>query len=223
MPIGTLGEKGLHAALKVWYARPGDVIEKQVEGFHVDIARGELLIEIQTKNFSSQRRKLWKLASKHPVRLVFPIAQEKWIVRVAHDGTAQLGRRKSPKRGHLFQVFEELVSIPKMIENPNFSLEVLIIREEEIRSYDQGSRRRRGWSTVDHRLLEVLNRHVFKEPADFRALIPDGLPSPFQSADLAEGSRQPLWLAQKMTYCLRNMGVIERAGRKGNAILYHLA
>jgi hypothetical protein len=40
---------------------------------------------------------------------------------------------------------------------------------------------------------------------------------------LAESIRQPVWLAQKMSYCLRHMGVIETAGRKGNAILYHLA
>ena len=48
--IGTLNEKSLHAALKEWYAKPEDLIEVPVDGFTVDIVRGDLLIEIQTRN-----------------------------------------------------------------------------------------------------------------------------------------------------------------------------
>lgn len=219
--IGTLGEKGLHADLKAWYAKPGDRTETLVEGFHIDIVRTGLLIEIQTGNFSSQRRKLQELAKKHRMRLVFPIAAQKWIVRLAADGITKLGRRKSPKKGHLLHLFDELVSIPNMIENRNFSLEVLLIREEEIRCQDgKGSWWRKGWSINDRRLLEVLKKHVFEKPDDFRALIPACLPSPFSSSDLAKGTCQPLWLGQKMTYCFRKIGVIETVGKKGNAILY---
>ena len=79
--IGTLGEKSLHSALKDWYAQPGDRLEAQVDGFHIDIIRNNLLIEIQTANFSSLRRKLNLLIQKHPLRLVFPIAKEKWIAQ----------------------------------------------------------------------------------------------------------------------------------------------
>ena len=51
--IGTLGEKSLHSSLKNWYAQPGDRLEAEVDGFHIDIIRKNLLIEIQTANFSS--------------------------------------------------------------------------------------------------------------------------------------------------------------------------
>jgi hypothetical protein len=84
--IGTLGEKSLHSALKDWYAVPGDRVEAEVDGFHIDIVRRKLLIEIQTSNFSSQRKKLKTLIAKHRVRLAFPIAKEKWIVRLSGDG-----------------------------------------------------------------------------------------------------------------------------------------
>ena len=125
--IGTLGEKSLHAELKHWYKQPGDLLEEKVDGFHIDIARQNLLIEIQTANFSSIKSKLITLTKKHRVRLVYPIAQEKWIVRLAADGKMQVGRRKSPKKGNLFRLFEELVSIPDMIKSRNFFLEVLLI------------------------------------------------------------------------------------------------
>jgi len=82
-PDRHTGEKNVHAALKAWYARPGDELEVEVDGFHIDIVRGQLLVEIQTSNFSSQRRKLEILIERHPLRLVFPIALEKWITRIA--------------------------------------------------------------------------------------------------------------------------------------------
>ena len=222
--IGTLGERSLHSSLKDWYARPGDRKEVQVEGFHIDIVRRNLLIEIQTTNFSSQKRKLNALIEKHPLRLVLPIAQEKWIVRVDADRSTPIGRRKSPKKGKVFHLFRELVSIPDLIKQPNFSLEVLLIREEEIRCDDgKGSWRRKGLSIVDHRLAGVVDQHLFKRPSDFLSLVPIGMAEPFSTEELAESINEPRWLAQKMAYCLRNMGVMDIVGKTGNSILYSIS
>ena len=219
--IGTLGEKNVHAALKAWYARPGDELEVEVDGFHIDIVRGPVLVEIQTSNFSSQRRKLETLIEKHPLRLVFPIALEKWITRLGSDGMTTLGRRTSPKKGNIFQVFKELVSIPGLIVEDGFSLEVLLIREEEFRCDDgKGSWRRRGWSICDRKLIEVVGHHVFQTPKDFLKLLPRKLKNPFSTLELASAIEQPHWLAQKMAYCLRHMGAIQVKGKRGNALLY---
>ena len=218
--IGTLGERSLHSALKEWYALPGDQLEEKVDGFHIDIVRGSLLIEIQTTNFSSIKSKLNKLAEKRPVRLVFPIAQEKWIVRLAADGMMRLGRRKSSKKGNLYHLFGELVSIPDLIKSENFSLEVLLIQEEEVRCNDgTGSWRRKGLRIMDHYLIEILSQHIFNKPSDFKTLIPPELPEPYSTKELAEGIDQPRWLAQKIAYCLRHMGAIEVVGKKGNSLL----
>ena len=144
--IGLLNEKPLHASLKQWYARPGDRLEVAVDGFVIDIVRDDLLIEIQTRNFASIKSKLTKLVHSHQVRLIYPIVQEKWIVRSATDDRGGVIRRKSPKRGRLEDLFREMVSIPQLLSNRNFSLEVLMIKEEEARRYE-GKRqwRRRGW------------------------------------------------------------------------------
>ena len=219
--IGVLGEKSLHAKLKQWYSRPGDRFEEAIDGFHIDIVRDKLLIEIQTRSFSSIKRKLEALVKKFTVRLVLPIAREKWIVRVANNGTTHLGRRKSPKKGNVFHLFQELVSFPVLIKHQNFSIEVLFTLEEEIRRDDGlGSWRRKGWSIADRRLLEVICNHVFKRPSDFLALMPATLPDPFSTKDLAECTGNPRWLAQKTAYCLRKMGAIEASGKNGNSVLY---
>ncbi len=220
--IGLLNEKPLHAALKEWYARPGDRLEVSVDGFVIDVVQGALLVEIQTGNFASLKSKLTELTRAHPVRLVYPIAQEKWIVKLAKkDGSGPTNRRKSPKQGKVEDVFWELVSFPELLRSPNFSLEVLLIQEEEVRRYEGKHRwRRRGWVTEERRLLEVVQRRLFETPADVRALLPMGLREPFTTEDLADATDCRRKLAQKMAYCMRKMGVIERVGKRGRANLY---
>lgn len=214
--IGLLNEKPLHASLKQWYARPGDRFEVPVDGFVIDLVRDDLLIEIQTANFSSIKSKLNKLTRSHQVRLIYPIVQEKWIVR----GDV---RRKSPKRGRIEDLFWELVSIPQLLSNPNFSLEVLMIRQEEVRRYEKQRKwRRKGWVIEGRHLLEVLDQRLFGHSGDWLRFLPDGLDS-FTTSDLAAGMNTRRDLAQKMAYCLREGRMIELIGRRGRANLYRVA
>jgi hypothetical protein len=220
--IGLLNEKPLHASLKQWYARPGDRFEVAVGGFVIDIVRDDLLIEIQTGNFASIKSKLTNLADSRQVRLIYPIVQEKWIIRSAPDDGGRVIRRRSPKRGRLEDLFWEMVSIPQLLSNRNFSLEVLMIREEEARRYVGKRRwRRRGWAIEARRLMEVLDRRLFKESADWRAFLPEGLES-FTTSDLATAMHTGRRLAQKMAYCLQKGGVIELFGKRARANLYRV-
>jgi hypothetical protein len=219
--IGSLNEGTLHAALKEWYGQPGDRFEVPVDGYFVDIVRGDLLVEIQTRSFSSIKGKLVDLAERHRLRLVYPVAREKWIVKLAEGGRTRSKRRKSPKRGAFEDLFGELVSFPRLLAKPNFALEVLLIQEEEVRRHDPNRAwRRRGWVTHDRRLLQVVDRRLFETPADMADLLPAGLAEPFTTSDLASALGRPRRLAQRMAYCLRKMGVIAQVGKQGNAFLY---
>jgi hypothetical protein len=221
--IGTLQENALHAALKAWYALPGDQIETVVDGYVIDLVSNNLLVEVQTGNFSKIKKKLYKLLENHPVRLVYPIPLEKWILRLSEDGTTILGRRKSPKRGRIEHIFQELVRFPGVVLNPNFSLEALFIHMEVVwRDDGRGSWRRKGRSVVDQRLIEIVSRSVFSGLDDYRKLIPPNLSSVFTVSDLAKASAQPRQLAGKMAYCLREMGIIEPVGKHGHWIAYQI-
>jgi hypothetical protein len=217
--IGLLNEKPLHASLKRWYARPGDRFEVPVDGFVIDIVRDDILIEIQTRNLAAINAKLKKLTRSHHVRLIYPIVKEKWIVRSATTHTHATRRRKSPKKGRLEDLFWELVSIPQLLSNPNFSLEVLMIREEEVRRDDR--RRRKGWALEGRRLLEVVDQHVFTKSQDWLGFVPSGLNS-FTTVDLATGMSAKRELAQKLAYCLRHGRMIELIGKRGRANLYRV-
>jgi hypothetical protein len=115
-----------------------------------------------------------------------------------------------------------MVSIPQLLADRNFSLEVLMIKEEEARRYD-GKRqwRRGGWAIEARRLLEVLGRRLFQESADWRECLPAGLES-FTARDLATAMDTRRDLAQKIAYCLQKGRVIELIGRRGRANLYRV-
>ncbi len=219
--IGVLNESSLHAGLKEWYAQPGDLLEAVVDGYVVDLVRGELLIEIQTGSFTAIRSKLRDLLVRHPVRLVYPLATRRQIVHVAPDTGEILGRRRSPRHGRPIELFDELVGIPDLINDPGFTLDVVLIEQEETRCADgKGSWRRGRVSTVDRRLLRVVDVIHFGEAASLARLLPDGLAQPFTNRMLSAEAAIPLRLARRATYCLRRMGCLAEVGRQGRERLF---
>jgi len=222
--IGTLKESSLHAALKAWYAAPGDGVEVEVEGYVIDLVRGDRLIEIQTGNFWSLRDKLERLLlAGYAVRVVYPLVVERRIMRIATKGQA-LSQRQSPKHAKPHEIFNELIHIPNLARHPNFSLEILGIHEALVlRNDGQGSWRRKGWSVADRLLLAVVSSTVFGSLQDYRQLLPEQLPSPFTVSELAAAAGLPRRLAGKMAYTLRQMGLLAPLGQRGRAMLYSIA
>ncbi len=222
--IGTLREKSLHAALKQHYAKPGDEIEAKLEGYSIDIKHGAgkrmRLIEIQTRSFSSIKPKLMKLLTRYKITLVHPIAQEKWIVRYDTDGVL-LSRRRSPKRGCVEDVFKELLRLPELALHPNLHVEVVLTREEEIQHTDgKGSWRRKGHSIYDRKLIEIVRVQPFVKASDWLKLVPTALPTPFTNQDLAKALGKQGVVAQRMTYCLKRMGLLDVLGKRGRTNLF---
>ncbi len=215
-----LREKPLHAALKHWYAEDADLIEEPVAGFVIDLVRDGTLIEIQTRSFSSIKPKLTKLLDEHSVHLVHPIAVEKWILKLDQVGEVT-SRRRSPKRGAPVDLFGELVSFPELVAHTHLTVEILLTREEEVRRLDRKRGwRRKGWVVEERRLLEVVDRLIIDSPDALASLLPSEMPREFTTADLGKALRRHRRLAQQMTYCLRRIGMIERVGKDGNAIVY---
>jgi hypothetical protein len=215
-------EQTLHEQLKELYALEKGEKEFAIGDYKVDVISGNLIIEIQTSNFSSIKNKLKELVKENRVRLVHPIAYQKWIVRLDKNKN-QLSSRKSPRRGKIEDIFYELVYLPKLLVHPRFEIEVVMIDMEEHWIDDgKGSWRRRRWSIHDKKLLKLRKSHLFSSPIAFKTLIPDTLPPEFTSRIFSKESRVNMRLAQKMLYCFTKMKLVERNGKKGQAYLYKI-
>lgn len=219
--IGVLNEQSLHAKLKAWYAGEQGLIEAMVDGYIIDVVRGECLIEIQTSNFSKIKSKLANLAKNHSVKLVYPIAREKWLLKLPRDEKTGQVRRKSPKSGDVYEIFDELVSFPELILEPRFSIELALIHVEEVRRYSGNKLwRRSGWEIVDRRLIRVDETFLLQDAKSFSQLLPKNLTEGFTTRDLADSTGISFRSAQKVVYCLRKMDVLKICGKRGRYNCY---
>lgn len=213
--IGTLNEGSLHAALKAHYAEPGDELEVPLHGFVIDIRRGDLLVEIQTAAFGAMGRKLDRLLDEYRMRLVHPIAVETYLQRPGRKP------RKSPRRRSIYHLFDELVSIPTLLDHPNLVLDVVLVSVTEVQRAARRSRRNRGgFRTTDRQLRHVREVRHLAGTGDVAALLPAGLPATFTTADIARVAGVSRDLAQRMAFCFRSLEVIAEVGRTRAGICY---
>ena len=148
-----------------------------------------------------------------------PVAAERRIVRVDEHGEV-LGARKSPKRVTAVAVFDELVAFPSLLSHPNLTIEVLLLREDHVRRPQPTTARRRTRDPGERRLVEVLDRVVLRTPEDILAALPTLPVEPFSTRELAASLRCSTLLAQRTLYCLRVIGIVEPAGKRGRAPLH---
>jgi hypothetical protein len=211
-------ERGLHAELKEWLWRPGDLVEGTVWGYRADLIRGDLLIEIQTGNFPQIRAKLAKLLKGYRIKLVHPVPERRWVIREV-DGRRQ--RRVSPRVGRVEDVFNELVYCPTMPLNPNFSLEVLLVHSEESQAVRWIGRKRTRYTVTERHLVKVVSSVVFERPEDYLKLIPD-MHGAFTARQLSKAIGLRITLARRVVYCLAKMGMLEEVGSIARAKLYRV-
>jgi hypothetical protein len=218
-------ESTLHRQLKDEYADANSEIEVPFGKYRIDVVRDGQLIEIQHASLSSIRDKIGRLIKQHPVLVVKPIIVRRQLVKLNRKQGKEVGRRLSPKRGKLWDLFDELIYFTRVFPHRNLSIEVPLIDIEEYRYPGHGRRRR--WRKRDHvvqdrKLVKIHDRYCFSQPADFCRLLPSSLPHPFHTGQLAEALGIERWVAQRIAYCFRHMDVAQQVGKQGNARLYEL-
>ena len=219
-------ETSLHRQLKDHYRSPGAELEVTLSNFRIDVVVGEKLIEIQHGSLAAIRDKVSQLLSTHELLVVKPIIARKLLVKRSRKRGKIVSRRKSPKRGTVLDVFDELVYFTKVFPHPRLTLEVPLVVVEEWRYPGHGRRRRRRQSDYlveDQVLVDVEQVYRFRTAADLGELLPRNLPAPFHTGQLATRLGVQRWVAQRIAYCLRHMGGIRSVGKQRNAWLYERA
>lgn len=218
--IGTLGEKTVHAALKCWVDENSAHWEVSLpEGFVADVFDGERVTEIQTANFSALRRKLTVLLERYPVTVVHPIVRQKWLCWVDPATGEVTPPRRSPRRGSWADAGGQLIYLLPCLRHPRLTVTLVLLDVEEHRLADGwGNGGKRGSHRMERypRLEQPPQTATLKVPADYRALLPAGLPNPFTAAEFGKAARLQGRALQGTLKVLRTMEVItrEKAGRK---------
>src|SRR5580693_9358913 len=104
-------------------ASPGDQVEMPVGRYVIDLVRADgELVEVQTGGFGPLRDKLQTLLDEYRVRIVYPIAAERRIVRTDEQGEV-LSIRRSPRRATVVELFDKLVAFPALLSHPHLTVE----------------------------------------------------------------------------------------------------
>ena len=219
--IGTLGEKTLHAVLKRYYEPFEENHEIRLGSFVADIVGEKGVIEIQTRNFNKLLRKLECFLEYCDVTVVFPIPETKYLSWVDTETGEVTSRRKSPKKGRIYDAVKELYRIKYTLDNPRMHLCLCMLDIEETRYLNGWSKDKKRGSTRCDRVPTALVSEVrFDSPADYRSFIPAGLPESFTSKDFAKAAKITLKIAQTTLNLLTYLGQVERIGKQGAMILY---
>lgn len=218
-------ETTLHKQLKSLYAT-GEQEEVTLDRYRID-AIDDLgrLVEVQCAGLAAIRDKIRKLVKSHDVVVVKPIILRKTLVKRNRKRGKVVSRRRSPSRGDVLDLFDELIHFCTVFPHERLTLELAFVEIEEHRIPPLKRRwTRKRYRVQDRVLLEVLDRVVLTQASDLNGLLPNGLPAgTFTTRELAQQIEQPRWIAQKVAYCLRKTGAVDVVGKQRNSIVYQEA
>ncbi|MCI9552163.1 MAG: hypothetical protein HFE94_01350 [Acutalibacter sp.] len=218
--IGTLKEKTLHAALKL-YLEPDPLCrEVGVGRFVADIVNPQGIMEIQTGGFGRLREKLDFFLKAYPVTVVYPVAGVKWLISMSQEGAISR-KRKSPKPGGPWEILPELYRIRPLLGRPGLGFSVPVLEVEEYRLKDgQG---RRGYTRYERMPVRLLDEVWVLGPGESTRLLPPGLPEEFTAKDFCRLGRFSSMAGSLALSAARELGAVEQIGMKGRAYVYRTA
>jgi len=206
----------LHADLKNIYKTEYGKTEVKINNFIIDVVNeNNLLIEIQTRNFSQIREKLITLLNDNfSIILVHPIYEEK-IFRSKIDDRVSI--RTSPKKENLLTIFNELIYIPELFSYKNFNLEIVFAKIEIIRTKIKNK-----YKIRDKKLLGIKRVTKFTKLEDLLFIIPYDLQNHLTTKNLMQRLEINYSLASKIVYFFVKTGVLKMIQKEGNLKIYQV-
>lgn len=219
--IGTLKEKTLHAVLKNYYSFDYKEQEQRLEGFVADIFQEGEIIEIQTRNFNTMRKKLDAFLPHYHVTIVYPIAATKWLCWIDETTGEITSKRKSPKKGRIYNIVPELYKIKNFLPDTHLHFILCFIDIDEYRLLNGwNATKKRGSTRHDGIPRELVQEIQIQRLEDYYCFLPEDLPIHFTTKDVQKSAKIPQSYATTLLHILHYIGLIERIGKAGRAYLY---
>lgn len=245
--IGTLREKRLHAAVKLYLCPDETCHERPVADLWpveempaksrrmvADILTDGCIFEVQTGGFFPLKPKIeWYLAhTPCHVTVVHPIPTVKYLSWIDPADGSILSRHKSPKRGRVRDVAKELYWLSDFIGDPRLSVRILLLELEEYRLADGWSRdKKRGSNRYERFPTALLGDVTLTTSADYAAyFLPPALSSPdtegncpvFTAAEYAKATGIRGKATYSTIHLLERLGLIRETEEKvGRSRGYH--
>lgn len=218
--IGTMGEKGIHNALKHYYEPDTDCHEIPVGGYVADIVGENGVIEIQSASFYKLREKLTAFLEFSRVTVVWPCVVRKRLITVDPATGEVKTVRRSPKKVSEYKLLGELWGLGELLGHPRLSIVITQLEADEFRPADlpKGRRRKKGANNGIERIPTAIVGEIrFDCPEDYDRLIPESVPERFTMAQLAAVTGLSSLQTSGAVKALMQLGRIKEDGKKGRS------
>ena len=220
--IGTLGEKRLHAVIKRYICEDIDCHEVGVKDrrFVSDVRIGDDIYEVQTGDFYPMKQKIayYLEHTDCTVTVVHPLSAVRWMSWVDPKTMEISPRRKVTRAEHAAHLLPQLYSLSEHLQNPRLKFRILMLETQDFRLLNSRARNpklhTKHYECIPLALLDEID---FKSPTDFRALIPDTLPSHFTVKDFSKAAKIYGRDAYSAVYALVALGLVEQTDPIGRA------
>lgn len=219
--IGTLGEKTVHYALKIFFEQREEFREVPVGKYVADIKNESGITEIQTSCFGALKRKLEDYLFLCDVNIVYPVTEEKRVFLISKDSGEVVKEYKSPKHERPAEIFKELLYLGDSLYSPRLSFTVVSISSDEILYDKQDGKRRRGVSYK----IDKLPRSLL-DVKRFGSVYEMGVLMPFNEGDEVTADMVCKFLHAKgrngwaAVRVMEEIGYLVRIGKKDRKELY---
>lgn len=221
--IGTLSEKTVHAVLKYYYCPDEAHHEVKIGDYVADACIDGEIYEIQSKAFHLLRGKLTEFLKEYDVTVIYPVAITKFLRYVDPDTGEITSPKKSSKKGSIYDVVPELYGIKGFLNNPRLHIVICFIEMEEYKLLDGYGKDRKHHATKTDRIpTKIIGEFRIEEVDDYLKLLPEGLPERFTNKDISLLSGYHVSYCQMLTNVLSSVGLIDKVGKVGNALLYEI-
>ena len=232
--IGTLSEKQMHAAIKLFICPDESKHEIKIQDsalyiprednkkrkFVADVLDGSTIYEIQTGAFAPLKEKIkWILDNTaYNIVLIHPMPEQLYVSYIEEDGSIGQ-RRKSNRSRKLKHIVGELYHIKEFINNPRFTLIALMIEADQYRQKVTSKRRvrTRKYETIPSSLIRA---HIFSGADDYKIFLPESLMGEFTVKQFSASSGILGMDAYSIVKLLCELGHICECGKIGKAKAY---
>ena len=197
--IGTLSERVLHRALKLYIEPNAAHHEQDLCGCVVDILNSDGVTEVQTRSLDRLAPKLKRLLPTTPVTVVYPIAIRRslaWIDPTSGESTKP---RTAPRKGRPSDALTELCSLTEFLRHENLRVLLFLISTDEFKEKSGKGKDGKKWAQRLERIPTALHGIIeLVCPEDYLRLLPDSLlsslgllPPPIDRSESQSGNNQP--------------------------------
>lgn len=190
--IGVYNEKSLHRIFKRFFATcEGEgSFEVKVGPFVADLLEGDCVTEIQCGPFRPLREKLaYYEAEGYRVTVVHPILADLTILRMDRESGELLRQRHFRAYERPMDVLPLLYDIGERLASGKVTLCLPLLRAEEFRYSERVRYRKSGAYESELFARELLDLLIFRTKEDYRALLPEDLPTKFAAAEFGRLTR----------------------------------